>query len=134
MEILTPQPTSKAPAEWFTGDVWWDVVYRGQGASRARLNLVRFSPGARTDWHSHVLGQTLHIVSGTALVQARGGSVIEARPGDTVYTPPGEEHWHGAGPGSFMEHLALWEGDGDPDTPETVWLEKVTDEEYNAPR
>ncbi|MFV2196750.1 hypothetical protein [Nocardiopsis sp. LOL_012] len=50
-----------------------------------------------------------------------------------MYTPPGEEHWHGAAPDAFMEHLALWEGSGDPDAPETVWLERVTDEQYGAP-
>ncbi|MFF1632164.1 cupin domain-containing protein, partial [Streptomyces sp. NPDC058272] len=34
MEILKQQPTSKAPADWFTGDVWWDVVHAGQEPSR----------------------------------------------------------------------------------------------------
>jgi quercetin dioxygenase-like cupin family protein len=134
MEVLKRRPVSKAPAEWFTGDVWWDVIYAGQEPSRARLNLVRFAPCARTDWHSHVLGQTLHIVSGVALVQERGGEIIEAHPGDTIYTPPGQEHWHGAAPDAFMEHLALWEGAGDTDEPETVWGDKVTDAEYGGPR
>jgi hypothetical protein len=32
-----------------------------------------------------------------------------------------------------MEHLALWEGDG-TDTPETNWLEPVTDDQYNGRR
>lgn len=134
MEILERRPSAKAPADWFTGDVWWDVYYAGEEPSRARLNLVRFAPCARTDWHSHALGQTLHIVSGVALLQARGGQIIEARPGDTIYTPPGQEHWHGAAPDAFMEHLALWEGTGDPNVPETVWGDKVTDAEYNGPR
>lgn len=132
MEILKRQPTSKAPAEWFTGDVWWDAIYQGEEPSRARLYLVRFAPCARTDWHSHALGQTLHIVSGVALVQSRGQEIIEARPGDTIYTPPNEEHWHGAAPDAFMEHLGLWEGTGDPGVPETVWGDKVTDAEYAA--
>lgn len=134
MEILDRRPAAKAPAEWFTGDVWWDVIYAGEEPSRARLNLVRFAPCARTDWHSHALGQTLHIVSGVALLQERGGRIIEARPGDTVYTPPGQEHWHGAAPDAFMEHLALWEGTGDPGVPETVWGDKVTDAEYGGSR
>ncbi|WP_433696908.1 (R)-mandelonitrile lyase [Nocardiopsis sp. CA-288880] len=134
MEILRRQPSAKAPEEVFTGDAWWDVIYAGREPSRARLNLVRFAPGARTHWHSHVLGQTLHIVSGIALVQSRGGRVVEARPGDTVHTPPGEEHWHGAAPDAFMEHLALWEGVVESDLPETVWLEEVTDDQYDAPR
>lgn len=93
-----------------------------------RANLVRFTPGARTAWHSHALGQTLYIVEGVALVQSRGGDVTEAHPGDVIHTPPGEEHWHGAAPDQFMVHLALWETD------DTTWLEHVPDDDYNAPR
>ena len=129
MELVKQQPTTKAPAEWFTGDVWFDVVQAGREPSRMRANMVRFAPGAHTAWHHHAVGQTLHIVSGVALIGTRDGTVIEAHPGDTVTCPPGEEHWHGAVPDRFMEHLALWEGLGD-DRPETTWLEKVTDEEY----
>jgi quercetin dioxygenase-like cupin family protein len=128
MEVLERPPTFKGPAEWFTGDVWGDVICRGADPSRMRANMVRFSPGARTAWHSHALGQTLLIVEGIALVQSRGEKIIEARPGEVIYTPPGEEHWHGAAPGQFMIHLALWETD------EAIWLEHVTDEEYHGPR
>jgi quercetin dioxygenase-like cupin family protein len=128
MELLKQPPTGKGPAAWFTGDVWFDVVYRGEEPSRTRANLVKFTPGARTAWHSHGLGQTLYIIEGIALVQSRGGELIEAHPGDVVYTPPGEQHWHGAAPDRFMSHLALWEGD------DTSWLEHVADAEYGAPR
>ncbi|MGW1024817.1 (R)-mandelonitrile lyase [Streptomyces sp. NPDC002577] len=131
MEFLKKQPTSKAPAEWFTGDVWWDVIHPGDAPSRMRVNLVRFAPGARTAWHRHAAGQTLHVVSGTALIGTRDGTVFEAHPGETVSCPPGAEHWHGATPDHFMEHLAMWEGTGD-DSPETVWA--VTDEQYAGPR
>ncbi|WP_329436831.1 MULTISPECIES: cupin domain-containing protein [unclassified Streptomyces] len=133
MELLKQQPTIKAPGDWFTGDVWFDVIYSGQEPSRMRMNLVRFSPGARTDWHHHAVGQTLHVVSGIALIGTRDGTILEAHPGQTVTCPPGEEHWHGATPDRFMEHLALWEGTGGG-TEETTWLEKVRDETYNGPR
>ncbi|MEZ0107443.1 quercetin dioxygenase-like cupin family protein [Catenulispora sp. EB89] len=128
MEILKRPATMKLPAEMFTGDAWADVIYRGDDPSRVRTNMVRFAPGARTAWHSHGLGQTLYIVEGIALIQARGGEIVEAHPGDVVFTPAGEEHWHGAAPDRFMAHLALWEGD------EVAWLEHVTDIEYNGPR
>ena len=128
MELLKQPPTTKAPAQMFTGDAWFDIIYRGEDPSRARANMVKFAPGARTAWHSHGLGQTLYIVEGIALIQSRGGEIVEARPGDIIYTPPGEEHWHGAAPDQFMSHLALWETD------EVAWLEHVTDDEYTAPR
>ncbi|TXS44657.1 (R)-mandelonitrile lyase [Streptomyces sp. OR43] len=133
MQFVTQQPTSKAPAEWFTGDVWWDVIVAGQEPSRMRANLVRFAPGARTHWHSHAVGQTLHIVSGTALIGTRDGTVLEAHPGRTVTCPPGEEHWHGAAPDRFMEHIALWEATADG-APETTWAEPVTDAQYTGSR
>ncbi|MDT7596480.1 MAG: hypothetical protein QOJ06_2026 [Pseudonocardiales bacterium] len=44
------------------------------------------------------------------MVGTRDGTIIEAHPGETVTCPPGEEHWHGAAPDRFMEHLAMWEG------------------------
>jgi quercetin dioxygenase-like cupin family protein len=128
MEIVQPPPTSKLPAQMFTGDAWADVIHRGEDPSRVRANMVRFAPGARTAWHSHSLGQTLYIVEGVALIQSRGGGIVEARPGDVIFTPAGEEHWHGAAPDRFMAHIALWEGD------DVDWLEHVTDAEYAGPR
>ncbi|MFI5718061.1 cupin domain-containing protein [Nocardia sp. NPDC051750] len=125
MDTLGKPPTTKAPAEIFTGPVWFDTIYRGEDPSRARLNAVHFAPGARTNWHTHGLGQTLHVTEGTTLVVTRAGAVAVLNPGDTVWCPPGEEHWHGAGPDHFMTHLALWEGD------DVVWAEPVTAADYN---
>jgi len=133
LEIQPKQPTAKGPAERFTGDVWLDVIAKGDEASRLRVNLVRFAPGARNAWHSHANGQTLHVTEGRGLAQARGGEVLGIRPGDTIYTPPGEWHWHGAAPDSFMSHIAMWEGLGEGQQgPETAWGDQVSDEEYGA--
>ena len=128
MEIIKRPPTAKGPASTFTGDVWVDGIYSGR-LDQARLAVVRFAPCARSHWHSHRLGQTLHILDGIALLGSRDGTVIEARPGDTIYTAPAEEHWHGAADDRFMAHLVLMEGDGD-DAPQTVWGEAVTDDVY----
>jgi len=132
MEILRTQPSTKGPAELFTGDVWIDVIAQGEEPSRVRVNAVHFAPCARTAWHTHAVGQAMHVTEGVGLVQARGGEVLEIRPGDSIWTPPGEWHWHGAAPEHFMTHLAIWEGTGDADTPETTWGEHVTDQEYRA--
>jgi len=129
MEIQPTGPSTKGPAAMFTGDVYFDSLAKGDDM---RVNIVRFAPGARTAWHSHARGQTLHVTDGIGRVQARGGEVIEIRPGDIVYTPPGEWHWHGAAPENFMSHLAMWEGTHDG-TPESTWGDHVTDAEYDAP-
>ncbi|HEY5833686.1 (R)-mandelonitrile lyase [Streptomyces sp.] len=132
MEILPKKPSAKGPAERFTGDVWNDDVVAGREPSRMRVNVVRFAPGARTAWHSHAVGQTLHVTEGIGLVQSRGGEVVVVRAGDTVHTPPGEWHWHGAAPDHFMTHLSLREGPGEGRGPESEWADHVTDDEYNA--
>lgn len=132
MQKLTAPATAKGPSEIFTGDVWFDQLYRGEEPSRARVNAVRFAPFARTNWHVHAVGQTLHVTEGVGIVASRDGEVIVMRPGDTVHTPPGQWHWHGATADRFMVHLAIWDGTGDPDVSETTWGEAVTDEEYRS--
>jgi len=132
MEIITAPPTTKAPTAWFTGDVWFDVVAAPPAPSRLRVNLVRFAPGARTFWHAHAVGQSLRVTQGVARVGTRDGVVVEVRPGQTVWCPPGEEHWHGAGPDGFVEHLAMWETTDARDGSETTWAEAVSDEEADG--
>jgi quercetin dioxygenase-like cupin family protein len=130
MQLLQQTASTKGPADLFTGDVWFDVIARGDEPSRLRVNSVRFAPGSRTAWHTHAMGQTLHVTDGIGLIQSRGGNITEIRPGDTVYTPPGEWHWHGAAPDHFMIHLAMWEAPPPGSEPETTWGEHVTDAEY----
>jgi len=120
MEVLPERPTTKGPAEWFSGDVWIDVVAQGHGVSPTFIALVRFTPGARTAWHSHSLGQTLHVTEGEARVQSRGEPVVTVRAGQAVFTPGGEWHWHGSSPDRLMTHLAVSEG-------ETAWGEHVSE-------
>jgi len=130
VELKPISPTAKGPTQTFTGDAYITPIYRGEQPSRMIVSLVRFTPGARTNWHSHAVGQTLHVTDGIGLVGARNGTVIRIRPGDTVYTPPDEEHWHGATDSTFMCHLAMLEGI--PGSDGTTWLEPVTDEQYQA--
>ncbi|MGA4508016.1 (R)-mandelonitrile lyase [Propionibacteriaceae bacterium G1746] len=130
MKIVDPTPTVKNPPDYFTGDVWLDPIATPQeGDQRMNVLNVRFAPGARTAWHSHDRGQTLHVTTGVAWMQFRGGEVFEVQTGQTVYIPPGQEHWHGAAPDRFMVHLAMHENADDP-AATTTWLEHVTDEEY----
>lgn len=130
MQLDLRTPTTKNPPEQFTGDVWLDPIARPREEDqRMTVAKVRFAPGARTAWHSHARGQTLHITQGVAWIQSRGGDRVEAHPGQTVYSRPGEEHWHGASADTFMEHLAMFEHTDDPATT-TVWHEHVTDDEY----
>jgi quercetin dioxygenase-like cupin family protein len=130
MQIEPQQPTSKNPAEQFTGDVWLDVVAAPHTSDqRMTVAIVKFAPGARTAWHSHVRGQYLRVTQGVARFGDRQGNIIEVHPGQTLYTPPGEEHFHAAGGETFMEHIAMLESGDDPATT-TTWLEHITDDDY----
>jgi quercetin dioxygenase-like cupin family protein len=130
MELRPVSPTAKGPAETFTGDVYLNPIMQAQDPSRLVASLVRFTPGARTHWHSHPVGQTLYCTDGSGLVVNRDGTVIAIRPGDTVWTSPGEEHWHGATQTNMMCHLALLELTDDGGG--TTWLEPVQDDQYRA--
>jgi quercetin dioxygenase-like cupin family protein len=84
MELQPTQPSAKGPAEMFSGDVYFDVIAKGEEPSRMRVNTVRFAPCARTVWHTHAVRQTLQVTDGVGLVVSRGGQVIDMRPGHTV--------------------------------------------------
>jgi quercetin dioxygenase-like cupin family protein len=129
MELLPVRPTVKTPAQAFTGDVYMTPIYSGTGPSRMTVALVRFTPGARTNWHSHAVGQTLYVTEGVGLVGTRDGQVQRIHAGQTVVCPPDEEHWHGAAADTFMSHLAMLEAKPDGGDP-TTWLEPVPDELY----
>ena len=119
--------TVKGPADWFTGDVYIDAVAAAPSPARVQGNLVHFTPGARTAWHTHPLGQTLIVTAGCGWVQREGGPVEEIRPGDVVWFAPGEKHWHGATRTTGMTHIAIQEA---LDGKAVDWMEKVSDDQY----
>ena len=89
MQLIPPAPTAKAPKERFTGDVYLNTLHNGEAPSRLVAAMVRFTPGARTNWHSHPLGQTLHCTDGTGFVASRDGAVILMRTGGHGPHPAG---------------------------------------------
>jgi quercetin dioxygenase-like cupin family protein len=120
--------TARGSSDWFTGAVYVDTVAAPSGASRLSASSVHFTPGARTAWHTHPLGQTLIVTSGLGWVQRWGGSIEEIRAGDVVWFEPGEKHWHGASRTTAMTHIAIQEAlNGSP----VDWMEKVSDQQYS---
>lgn len=132
-QALTPDSSwVSAGNRNFTGDVVMKSAFRQLSPARSYGAYVRFSPGARTYWHIHPLGQTLLVVDGVGLTQARNpdgalGPVVAVKAGDVVTCPPGIMHWHGASPDSPMTHLAISESD--PKQP-VAWKEPIDDKSY----
>lgn len=118
-----------APANNFTGRVWVDPLFlKPQAPQRATGSYVTFEPGARTAWHTHPIGQTLVVTSGTGWVQEWGREKKTIHAGDVINCPPGVKHWHGATDKTVMVHLAIQEVT--PEGKNVDWLEKVSDQQY----
>ncbi len=122
------QAPGKGEAEHFTGSVRMNPLNNAPEPARVTCAAVTFEAGARTNWHSHPLGQTLVVLSGAGRVQKWGEAIQEIHPGDVVWAPPGEKHWHGAAPTTGVTHIAIQEA---CDGKTADWMEKVSDEQYN---
>jgi quercetin dioxygenase-like cupin family protein len=129
LKVAGSQPSMKGPAKWFSGSVRIDMLNAPPAPSRVSCASVTFEPGARSNWHTHPLGQTLVITAGSGWTQCEGGPIVQIRSGDVVWCPPGHKHWHGATPTTSVTHIAIQEAlDGE----NVEWLEPVTDEQYSA--
>jgi quercetin dioxygenase-like cupin family protein len=113
---------SVRPAATFTGEVWRDSRLRDKAII---VNDVFFAPTARTHWHRHEHGQVLIVTHGFGLVHVKGEPSSPIGPSDMVYFPAGEEHWHGAGPETYLVHTAISLG-------ETDWMDPVSADEYDG--
>jgi 4-carboxymuconolactone decarboxylase len=122
-----PSAGNPGPEDYFTGAVQISGRYQGDDPARIGGATVSFAAGARTAWHTHPLGQTLYIVSGTAWIQKDGGTVEQAGPGDVVWIPANVRHWHGASSDQPMVHFAVAESQNGS---AVTWLDKVSDADY----
>ncbi len=131
MDVIRRRPASRPGSpENFTGTVWIDPIVATTEFSGLRANSVHFAPGARTAWHAHRKGQTLHVTEGTGRAQARGGPLREIRAGNIVVSAAEEWHWHGAAPHHFMTHIGM--SDAGAGIDDTTWGDHVTDAEYQS--
>ncbi|MDE6040719.1 MAG: cupin domain-containing protein, partial [Muribaculaceae bacterium] len=88
--------------------------------------------GCRNNWHIHKAekggGQMLVGGAGRGWDQEEGKPAVEILPGTVINIPANVKHWHGAAKDSWFAHLAFAVPGEES---ENVWLEPVTDEEYN---
>jgi quercetin dioxygenase-like cupin family protein len=123
------QPSSKGPADYFSGQVRIDPLFQFSPPARAAGASVTFEPGARSAWHTHPLGQSLIVTAGLGITQCWGKPPVFIRPGDVITCPPNEKHWHGASPATAMTHIAIQEA---LDGKVVSWMEQVSEDEYQA--
>ena len=89
MELKPKPPSMKGPDAWFTGDVWIDPIARGDAPSKLAVSAVRFTPGARTAWHSHSTGPSLYVTGGSGLVQRAAATSCRSAPATSCMHRPG---------------------------------------------
>ncbi len=118
------------PAANFTGRVAVRMLTDPTPPGQAGTAMVSFSPGARSNWHTHPAGQTLYVTAGCGWTQEEGGAVARICRGDTVYVKPGVRHWHGATATTGMSHLAISET---LDGKNVTWLAPVTAAQFSGP-
>src|SRR5690606_33099637 len=112
----------------FTGTVYLNYLVETDTTHNVNIGSVTFEPGARTNWHYHKGGQILLVTAGTGLYQEKGKPIETIKKGEVVKCPPNIEHWHGATPTEAMTHIAIGTN---TNIGGAVWLQPVTDEEYN---
>lgn len=111
----------------FNGTVWLENLIRADSLNQNSVGSVTFEPGVRSKWHMHPAGQILLAIDGIGYYQEKGQTKKILRKGDAIKCPPNIPHWHGAGADTAFVQVAITGRENGP----TVWLEAVTDEEYN---
>ncbi len=122
-------PSRTGAPENFVGAVRIDSQFQAEPPARVAGAIVTFEPGARTNWHTHPLGQTLIVTAGVGWTQCEGGPVEEIRAGDVILCPCNHRHWHGATATSAMTHVAIAEA---LNGKSVEWMEPVTEAQYRG--
>jgi 4-carboxymuconolactone decarboxylase len=113
----------------FTGSAWVHMMVNSDTTFNTSIGNVTFEKGAITNWHYHPGGQILLVTSGKGRYQERGKAVRELQKGDIIKCAPNIIHWHGAAPDSELSHVAIGTN---LSKGAVVWLESVSDVEYNS--
>jgi quercetin dioxygenase-like cupin family protein len=111
-----------------TGNNTLVELYHADSIFNFNIAVASFPPGKKLDWHYHPGGQILLITEGIGYYQEKGQPKRTVRKGEVIKCLPGVEHWHGSSVESGVTYLAT----SPAQRGATVWLQKVTDEEYNS--
>ena len=112
----------------YTGTIWLNELNKPDSIFNFSIAQAVYAPGSKLDWHIHPGGQILLITDGTGYYQEKGKPVQIVHKGDVIKCAPGVEHWHAAAPNSSFAYIAI----SPAQKGKTIWLQHVTDAEYNS--
>lgn len=112
----------------FIGDAYVNILVPKTENTTYAVGDVIFEPGCRNSWHTHQVRQILLVTQGKGWYQEKGKEAQALKKGDVVVIPANVEHWHGATRDDRFVHVVITDYQGDDCV---VWLDPVTDEEYN---
>ena len=125
---LFPKGEIGANKDDYTGTIWLNELNHPDSNFTFSLAQAVYAPGSKLNWHIHPAGQYLLVTEGTGYYQEKGKPGQVVHKGDIIKCLPGVAHWHGAAQNSSFAYIAV--------TPvtkgKTIWLQRVTDEEYNS--
>ena len=123
---LFPKGEIGANKDYYTGTIWLSELNHPDSNFTFSIAQAVYAPGSKLNWHIHPAGQILLITEGSGYYQEKGKAVQIIHKGDIIKCLPGIAHWHGASPDSNFAYIAVT-----PTTKgKTIWLQRVTDEEY----
>ena len=128
LNVIFPKGT-KAPAEYFTGTAWLNILVPQDETGSYSVGNVVFEPGCRNNWHKHPAGQILLITDGKGYYQEKDKAARVLTKGDVVVIPSHVEHWHGAVQDRSLTHVVITNNSKEGPV---EWLTPVTDKEYNS--
>jgi len=112
----------------YTGTIWLSELNQPDSNFNFSIAQATYAPGSKLNWHIHPAGQYLLVTQGTGYYQEKGKPAQIVQKGDIIKCLPGVAHWHGAAPASSFAYVAVT-----PTTKgKTIWLQRVTDEEYKS--
>ncbi len=123
-DVLPPQFR-----QYFSGTAYLQMLVPGGNEWNCPIGNVTFEPGCRNNWHKHPGGQILLVTGGRGWYQEEGQDAQELHAGDVIKIPANIKHWHGAAKDSWLVHLSI---ETNCQAGPAEWLEKVSDEEYDA--
>lgn len=112
----------------YTGTIWLNELSKPDSIFKFGIAQAVYVPGSKLDWHIHPGGQILLVTQGAGYYQEKRKPVRIVHKGDVIKCAPGVEHWHGATPNSTFAYVAI----SPSEKGKTIWLQRVTDEEYNS--